>query len=530
MSLHKQALKIMIPLFSGALLFAGCSKNESFIFNEKSAFQKTKPDNKLAKGTEFYALTADGKLVKYSSGNPLAELGNVTIMGLQSMEKILAIDFRPATGQLYGVSNQSRIYVINQNTGVAVAVSATPFTPAINGTQVGFDFNPTVDRIRLVTNNDQNLRLNPETGTVVATDGNINPADATVTAVAYTNSFAGTATTTLYDIDVTADKLFIQSPPNNGTLTVVGSLGVQAIGEAGFDIAPDNSVAIAALFGRGDDDGENEGESSNGNKYRFYYINLATGEAKNAGKTDREIIGVAIPTNPVAYAVDQSNNLLIFNPSINITTIIKPITGLMSAERILGIDMRPATAQLYALGSSNRIYTINMANGAAAAVGAAAFSPALSGSSFGFDFNPTVDRIRVVSNTGQNLRIHPVTGAIAANDPALNPGMPAVDAVGYINSFAGSTTTTLFDIDFGNDKLFMQNPANAGTLIEVGSLGVNVDAANGFDIGGMSNKGWGIFTSMGSNGLYDINLMTGKATRLASFPAGVNGFAVGLGF
>ena len=108
--------------------------------------------------------------------------------------------------------------------------------PNVEKLSFGFDFNPTVDRIRLVTNNDQNLRLNPETGMVAATDGTINPAVATITAVAYTNSFAGASTTTLYDIDVASDKLFIQNPPNNGTLTAVGSLGVQALGEAGFDI------------------------------------------------------------------------------------------------------------------------------------------------------------------------------------------------------------------------------------------------------------------------------------------------------
>lgn len=81
-------------------------------------------------------------------------------------------------------------------------------------------------------------------------------------------------------------------PPNNGTLVTIGSLGVQAVAEAGFDISPDNSVAIAAIYGRGLK--EDQTEESTANKYRFYYINLATGEAKNAGKTEREIIGLAI--------------------------------------------------------------------------------------------------------------------------------------------------------------------------------------------------------------------------------------------
>lgn len=474
----------------------------------------------------FYALTASNEIVSYLSGNPLRENSSMPISGLQSGERLLAIDFRPATGQLYSVSNQSRIYIINLNSGLASAIGNS-FTPAINGSSVGFDFNPTVDRIRLVTNTGQNLRLNPETGMVVAIDGGISPASSMVTAVAYTNSFAGAATTTLYDIDVATDKLYIQDPPNAGKLVEVGELGLQAVGEAGFDIAPDNSVAIAAVFGRGNEN-SNE-EKSNGNKYRFYYIDLTSGKAKNAGKTDREIIGVAIPTMPVAYAVDDANRLLIINPS-NGNIINKNITGLVSGDMVAGIDMRPATAQLYALGTSSRLYTINLSNGAASPVGMVSFTPMLSGSSFGFDFNPTVDRIRVVSNTGQNLRLHPVTGAVAVTDPNLNPNMPAVNAAAYTNNFIGSTTTTLFDIDVAADLLYQQNPANAGTLVDGKSLGINVEGDNGFDIGGNSNKAWGIFRVGGETGLYNVDLSTGKAGFIMNVPYTVRGFAVGLGF
>lgn len=514
-----------------AVLFSSCSKQDSIVnpdLKNESSFKSAK-ELPEPKGAIFYALTNSNELVKYASGNPLSELSSVNIMGLVgTSERILAIDFRPATGQLYGVSNESRLYVINQNTGIAAAVSLTPFVPAINGTQVGFDFNPTVDRIRLVTNTDQNLRLNPETGTVAVIDGSINPAGSTVTAVAYTNSVAGAATTTLYDIDVETDMLYIQNPPNAGTLAPVGSLGLQAVGEAGFDISADNSVAIAAIFGRGFVAGEPE--ASNGNKYRFYYIDLATGAARNAGKTDKVIIGLAIPTNPVAYAVDASNKLLIFDPTSAATPISKNITGLQPQETILGIDMRPATAQLYALGSSSRIYAINMANGAATVIGTGAFTPALSGTTFGFDFNPTVDRIRVVSNTGQNLRLHPVTGVVAVADPNLNPGTPSVDGAAYTNSFPGSVTTTLYDIDYASDKLHIQNPANAGTLDAGKPLGIDVAAGNGFDIGGRTNNAWAIFMVNGMTDLYSISLSTGSTNKLRSFPVGVKGFAVGLGF
>ena len=262
--------------------------------NEMKDFAGAPSAAKAPKGTFFYGLGENNEITGFTSGNPLKEHGTVSITGLQTSETILAIDYRPATGQLYGVSDMSRLYIINPTTGVATAVSMTPFTPAIAGTNVGFDFNPTVDRIRLVTDQDQNLRLNPNTGAVAATDLPLNPGNPEVVAVAYINSFAGATSTVLYDINVADDMLYRQFPPNNGTLVPVGPLGVLATGEGGFDISSDNSVALAVLFGRGDD-GEGGEEISNGNKIRFYYIDLASGDATNAGKTDRVIIGIAIP-------------------------------------------------------------------------------------------------------------------------------------------------------------------------------------------------------------------------------------------
>ena len=92
------------------------------------------------------------------------------------------------------------------------------------------------------------------------------------------------------------------------------------------------------------------------------------------------------------------------------------IKNLASGEKVLGLDIRPATGQLYALGSSSRLYTVDRTSGAATAIGSAPFAIALNGTSFGFDFNPTVDRIRIVSNTGQNLRAHPDLGTIVDFD------------------------------------------------------------------------------------------------------------------
>jgi Domain of unknown function (DUF4394) len=465
----------------------------------------------------FVALSDDNLLLTLNANNPSAPLKSVNFTGLAAGEKILGIDYRPATGQLYGVGSSSRLYIINAETGATRALGTAAFTPALNGTVVGFDFNPTVDRIRLVTNAGQNIRLNPETGTVAATDAALNPGTPSVSEVAYINNRAGVTTTTLYDIDVATDKLYIQNPPNNGTLVEVGSLGVNAEGAVGFDIT-DNDLGLAAL--------------TVGGKSDLYVINLATGSALKIGNFpfSSKIIGLAVSTQAVAYGVDASNNLQIFNP-YDPQPIAKAITGLQTGENILGIDMRPANGQLYALGSTSRLYTLNMANGAATLVGTGALTTALSGTEFGFDFNPTVDRIRLVSNSGQNLRLHPETGAVAAVDGALNGGTPSVSAAAYTNNFAGATTTILYVLDAMNKKLFIQNPPNNGTLSTPVDLSTTFMSANGFDIGGTSGRAFAILSDDGSTRLYQLNLATGALNAGRNLPFSMSrGLAIGLGF
>ena len=60
------------------------------------------------------------------------------------------------------------------------------------------------------------------------------------------------------------------------------------------------------------------------------------------------------------FAVSSANQLVRFNTaSPGTVTTVGTITGLQGGETVLGIDFRPATGELYALGSTSRIYVVN---------------------------------------------------------------------------------------------------------------------------------------------------------------------------
>lgn len=218
-----------------------------------------------------------------------------------------------------------------------------------------------------------------------------------------------------------------------------------------------------------------------------------------------------------AWGIDSRALLVSFDTDRpQFPTSLQLLRGLQPGEQVLGIDFRPATGELYALGSSSRLYKIERETGIARVVGSgAAFTPALDGTEFGFDFNPTVDRIRVTSNSGQNLRLHPDTGVVAAVDAALNYAdgtRPQVVASAYTNSFAGSTTTTLYNLDLAKRAIVTQAPPNDGVLGSPKPL-INIDFSRvaGFDISPITNRGYLVMRESGSSKsiLYEIYYETG---------------------
>lgn len=230
------------------------------------------------------------------------------------------------------------------------------------------------------------------------------------------------------------------------------------------------------------------------------------------------------------YGVDAQNRFVSFTGQGPSFIVRKPITGLPAGEQVLGLDVRPANRQLFALGSTSRLYRLDPASAAATPVSPAPFVPPLTGTSFGFDFNPTVDRIRLTSNTRQNLRLHPDTGATVAVDGPLAyssgdagaSSTPRVVASAYTNNVAGATTTQLFNLDSGRNTLVLQNPPNNGTLVTVGPLGVDIGDNTSFDISSVDGVAY-IAAQTGETGasrLYTVNLGTGATTAVGRIGGG----------
>ncbi|MFC4261321.1 DUF4394 domain-containing protein [Ferruginibacter yonginensis] len=506
----KNLIRVSLGLVIAGTALVGCDKNDAVV--------TPTPTPAARPNQVFYALTNDNKVVMYNAQTAETAGTTLNVTGLQAGERLLSIDFRPSTGQLYALGSSSRIYFIDLNSGAATAPNINAFTPALVGTIANIDFNPTVDRIRLVTNSGQNLRLNPETGATAAVDGVINGgSNPAINSIAYTNNNATATATELYDIDATTKKLYKQNPPNNGTLTEVGTIPVNFQDKAGFDINADNSVALATFVV--------------GGVTKLYTIDLANANATFLANMADGIIDIAIPTLPVAYATTAMGGLQVFNPLVANSAVTRTITGLGAGESILGIDFRPVNGQLYGIAATAagaaKLYTFNLATGAATGIGAG-FNIGAGITAAGFDFNPTVDRIRFVANNGANLRLNPNDGSIAATDLSLNPGTPMVTSAAYTNNFAGTTSTVLYVADA--TTLYIQNPPNNGTLVPVGPLGITVGANNGFDIGGRSNSAFAIHTVGTATKVYTINLATGAATAGVDYPNAVTGMAVGLGF
>lgn len=255
------------------------------------------------------------------------------------------------------------------------------------------------------------------------------------------------------------------------------------------------------------------------------------------GMLSASVSAVTMPQltgNETLWLLNQANQLIKVNPSAPDKVIEQQaVTGLGAGEELLGIDYRVAYGVLFAFSSKGQLYTVNTQSGALTAVGIPLAAGTLQSGQFGFDFNPAADRIRVVNEHSQNLRLHPVTGEIASTDPDLHYAkgdshfskQPAVVAAAYTYNQQDSKLTTNYAIDKASGNLLTQGTAegvspavspNTGQLFTVGSLGLAALQQVSFDISDLKNIGLIAVstTAEPDSTLYQVDLASGKTSKL----------------
>jgi hypothetical protein len=243
----------------------------------------------------------------------------------------------------------------------------------------------------------------------------------------------------------------------------------------------------------------------------------------------------------------DSNRLVLFDSTEPEKVVgALEVTGLQQGEQLLGVDIRPTTGQLYAVGSTSRLYVINTLTGAARQVGTGAFAPALNvsaagGFEIGVTFDPSQDRIRVVSN-GQSLRLDPDSATVVALDGPLVNASPGSD-FGRVPAVTGvaQDSATLYGIDWKTNRLVTIGSRggqpvspDTGQVFGVGPLfvtaggfadsSVRLNDKVGFDIAG-PGVAYASLTRAGADygGLYFIDLKTGESYEIG--PVGTDGGA-----
>ena len=292
---------------------------------------------------------------------------------------------------------------------------------------------------------------------------------------------------------------------------------------------------------------------------RLAFASLAAlavaGCATIRGFTERETEGP--PRKERIFAVTETNKLIAFNAGQpRKAAVVGSIAGMQPNETLLGIDFRVARGILYGIGSTGRLYTIDTKTAQANPVGSGqpiAFQ--FAGNEFGFDFNPVVDRIRFVSDTGQNMRIHPDTGvavdgnpnedgvqmdarlAWAPQDPRADFRPPRLVGAAYTYNKQNDRITTNYAIDAQNGMLVTQGSKegvtpsvspNTGQVFAVGSLGVSSFSKAHFDIADATGAAFAAIESGTASRLYLVNLDTSTATFIGTIGGGekVRGISV----
>lgn len=565
----KRTILASVTVGLAALMTFGCGNVVSTTTgNQNESEQPVAGPGGGSTGQVFriFAIDTAGDLLSFNSDNPLVIQGKATptfTPALAAGERLTAIDFRPNTGILYGITSLGKVHYIDTNTAQCFLVGAgvNPGQSFAND----IDFNPTIDVIRQVSNS-QNIRINVNTGTLLGANGNVNIGGNPVTGscgTAYTNNFAGATTTQLFTIDSATNAVY-QMNPTTGALTNAVPFPFFIANTVGFDIAPNNLGFIAAT------------PSGSGQSQLLTFdpgsgTLLSLGGIGGGRVIQSMAVEIAAPAVTNFVGIDDNNNLVRFNstsPQTLNSSIL--ITGLGAGETVRGCDVRPGTglgavdgstftaanglvAGTVDGGGTGRLYTVNLATGAATLLSTLGGAIGVVNATSGVDFNPTNGLLRVVTASSgpgpgnttitntTNLSVVPDSGATTANsnlsypsnDPSFAGGAgPFCNAAAYTQNFLGSRSTRLFVADIRRRQTDAQlptlaqvgNPFSAGVLTTVGGLSVTATNNTGIDIEA-NDRAWLVTVPLLSQNpdvaanqsvLCRLNLGTGQADPVSN--------------
>lgn len=212
-----------------------------------------------AKAETLTALVYLGnQIFTFNSSNPGTVLTSVGISGMQGGDNLVDIAYLGST--LYGIGSAGNLYTINPTTGV---VNSTVHFGPLNGIYFGMD--ASASGIRIVSDADINLLLNPTTGAIISSGPSVNPAGTDINAITHVGS-------TMYAVDSLANTLGILNTAT-GAFSTIGPMGYDVSGKNGFTYSTLTSTAYFA-----------SAVSSSGVDPNLYTINLATGFASLVGQ------------------------------------------------------------------------------------------------------------------------------------------------------------------------------------------------------------------------------------------------------
>ena len=232
--------------------------------------------------------------------------------------------------------------------------------------------------------------------------------------------------------------------------------------------------------------------------------------------------------------LSTNNQIGVFDSANVAAAAFVNISGLSAGESLIGIDFRPSNNTIYGISTSNNVYTVNASSGAATFVTALSTSIINASLGYGIDFNPVADfsgatSLRLVSSAGNNYAINATTGAVTVATSITGGNYSAVSYAGSTPSDAPASTM-LYYVD-ASDNTLNRNVApgtfNVPNIQEVGKLNANIGSINGFEIfaDGSAFLAATVGDGNGQTGLFDVDLVTGKASQIGQFGRGVIGLA-----